>query len=358
MMQFFRSVLRHPLLAGLSCLLVIVVFHSPRWWIIIHEAPGTFEWDRALSYLKQCEAPFCADIEPALRWRFVPQVFAFLLGLNRPCCLIIPWLGAWALLAFIYHQAKTKGVSAVESIYVTLVVGASAPVLVSTGWLGVNDSWVALGLCYLAFGRRRSLLVAACLLCPFIDERFVFGVPYAIMLRLMAEAPGTASRIYARRAVQVNFGANAICSSKVSRIRLRGHTQSDVAFFASNISASKTYLWMAPLGAWMALRFAYYPMARQIVEQYRQQRFRTVTLILLAVAPVMAGFVLASDTMRTAGILVPLALWCAIKAANRKHSVPWFWLAAASLLVPAAHVSFTKVVVINSLPVELWRILR
>ena len=88
----FKFVSKRPWLAALASLAIVLMFHSPRLWLLLHENPGTFEWDRALVYLKQCQAPFRLDIEPAMRWRWFPQIFVYLLGGGRPIGLLFPGL--------------------------------------------------------------------------------------------------------------------------------------------------------------------------------------------------------------------------------------------------------------------------
>src|SRR3954462_11420056 len=86
--------------AGLLCLVVIAACHSPRWWLLTSPHPGSFEWERAASYLKQCDAPFRSDIEPAMRWRFMPQAIVYLVGGGHALALAFPWIGVWAYLSF------------------------------------------------------------------------------------------------------------------------------------------------------------------------------------------------------------------------------------------------------------------
>ena len=67
---------------ALFCLALTVFFFSPRLWILAERTPGSFEWDRGLSYMRQCADPFASDLEPAMRWRLLPPLTARVLGLR------------------------------------------------------------------------------------------------------------------------------------------------------------------------------------------------------------------------------------------------------------------------------------
>jgi len=356
--QIVRTLLSKPWSAGLVCLVLVVFFHSPRWWIIAHTSPGTFEWDRAITYLKQCEDPFREDVEPAMHWRFVPQVIVWAFGGNRAVALAIPWLGAWALLVYIYRLCRRNQIAPGTSIYLTLLLGASAPVLASTGWLGVNDAWVALGLCCLAFDRRKLLLALACLLGPFIDERFVFGVPLALLIRNLGDAKAAPIRVLPRLAGQCALAVVPFMVGRILGVLFGRSTGGDFAFLAQSVRGSTSYLWMTPLGVAMAFRFGYLPVTVWGGRLCSTVRPSMTALIAIAVVPVIVGLLLASDSMRTAGILLPLCLYGAIELAKQSENDWWPWLALANLLFAAAHISYTKIMPINSLPIELWRLIR
>jgi len=353
-----RGLLQRPWAAGLLCLGVIVLFHSPRWWIIAQETPGSVEWDRASTYLKQCESPFREDIEPAARWRFVPQILVWALGGNRTVALAIPWIGAWALLAWLYRVSRSRGLDEVTSTNVAFLIGASAPVLVSTGWLGMNDAWMGLGLCYLGFGRRMPLVVLAGIVCPFIDERFVFGIPLALAIRNLENPLPGQSGVSWRWARQCLLAVGPYAAVRILAALLGRDAGSDGQFLLSNVSESSGYLWMAPLGAWMAFRFAYIPVMQRTTALFASDRLLAFLLVFSAIVPVCLGFLIASDTMRTAGILLPLCTWAAVELGKFGDRKQLMWLAIATLVFTAAHVTHTKVFPINSLPVELWRVLR
>ncbi|HUG11161.1 MAG TPA: hypothetical protein VMM36_09115 [Opitutaceae bacterium] len=230
--------------------------------------------------------------------------------------------------------------------------------LVSTGWLGMNDAWVGLGLCYLAFGRRMPLVIAACVVCPFIDERFVFGLPLALVVRNLESLRTGSSRALLHLAGQCLLAIAPFAAIRLVGIVGGRGAATDQVFLWTCLRESGAYLWMAPLGGWMAFRFAYLPVMRRTAELFVSDRLVACFLMSAALIPVTVGFLLASDTMRTAGILLPLCAWAAIESGKGGERSQLKWLAIASLVFTAAHVTHTKVLPINSLPVELWRVLR
>ena len=346
-----RTLLRYPIVAGALCLLLVLVFHSPRWWLIVKPTPGTAEWDRATSYLAQCQAPFRADVEPAMRWRFVPQVFVFATGGNRTVALLIPWLGALTLAWSINRLLRQRGYDPVSAFWLGTVLLTSAPILVATGWLGMNDAWVALGLLAVAFSDSRLAIALACLVCPFIDERFVFGLPGAFLVRYYPFSNRSCASVLGR-----------LLAAMLPFIFVRGigfalGHRDNSRFLLASANASSTYLWVAPLALWMAWRFAYFPAALRIAHDFRQTRLECVLLLCGSLGPVLLGFTLASDTLRTASILLPLCVWGVVGPTLMDRRTIG-WLAFASLVVPVAHVTYTKVIPINSSIVELWRLVR
>jgi hypothetical protein len=346
-----RKYSQHPLVAGLLCLLLIVLFHSPRWWLIVDESPGTCEWDRARSYLLQCEDPFRVDVEPAMHWRFVPQVFVWAAGGHRAVGLAIPWLGAVALAAYVIHRLRKQGYDAGTAFWLCTLLLSTAPMLVSLGWLGMNDAWVALGLAILAFEERRLPIILACALCPLIDERFVFGAPGAVLVRYY---PYEGIRLRVIAGCLLGALAPFFVFRAIGFAMGRGGMN---GFLLSSIQASRSYLWCAPLGLWMAFRFAYIPPVLRIQSEFSHRRVACIALVGGCLVPTLGGFLLATDTMRTASILLPLCVWGVLgsQQVDRKWA---YWLALGNLVVPAAHVTYTKIMPVNSILVELWRVWR
>ncbi|MEZ5413511.1 MAG: hypothetical protein R3F03_04265 [Opitutaceae bacterium] len=348
---------RSPFVVAWAVLAIVITFHSPRWWLFLQSNADTLEWNRATIYLQQCVDPWRDDLTAAVRWRFVPQIFVWLAGGGALLALALPWLGALTLIGYSYNKIRQQSDDGVKTLCATIVLASSGPILVSTGWLGINDAWFVLALCYLAFGEHRIGWVVACLLGTFIDERFIFGLPLALWLRAMSK-PDTALKTTLQTAAKLMLAALIpfLVSRLLGTTLAERDTARDGEFIMQSLQQSGAYLWCAPLGAWMALRFAGLPAAEEWLAQFRVNRHTALILLAVTAIPIVVGFTIASDTMRTAGIALPLCVWGICRLVAKKSRLYWLALAAASLLIPAAHVTYNKVMPINSLPIELLRL--
>lgn len=168
-----------------GCVLLSILFFAPRLWLMREHVPGSFQWDRGHTYLQQCEQPLRRDIETAMQWRLLPPLVAHYLGLQGLVPLVLPWLGVLALLGYV-AVLHTRRLPNVQFVFGgTLLVATTSGVLVPLGWLGINDAWVWLGLLAVAFGQVRWAIPTACLLCPWVDERFLIGLPLAWVIRCL-----------------------------------------------------------------------------------------------------------------------------------------------------------------------------
>ena len=339
-------------------LAVVLAFHSPRWWLIAAEAPGSLEWNRALSYLKQCENPFRTDIEPAMQWRFFPQLFVYGLGGHRWIAVAIPWVGAWVLLTYIASLMRRSGFDLKTAFYATVLLGSYSPILASTGWVGINDSWFVLGLCYLAFGRNRVLICLACAICPFIDERFVFGAACAIALRNIEGLKSSLRVSIPAILLQLTCSIAPYIFTRVLLQSIGSHDDVSFRLLRDTAYDSRTYLWYFPMALWMAYRGGFYSLGVAMTNFSKCSKGATATLLLFAFIPIIAGAPLASDMSRTAAIAFPLFAWAICSKWASCDSRSLRLIAISNLLIPAAHVTYTKVVPINSLIVEGSRLLR
>src|SRR5205085_5282339 len=119
----------------------------------------------------------------AIQWRLLVPIIWRVLHLPPKMVLAVPFLGCLATLGYIAHLVLREG-ERLSAAFATAVIFACCPwFFVSTGWLSYEDSWTVLGLLLIAFGRPRVAIVLACAFEPFIDERFVFGLPLAVVMR-------------------------------------------------------------------------------------------------------------------------------------------------------------------------------
>jgi hypothetical protein len=72
----------HSFSIALACLALGMFFFAPQLWLMTEYQPGTFQWDRARTFLLQCEIPLRRDIEPAMHWRLLPPLVCHALHLR------------------------------------------------------------------------------------------------------------------------------------------------------------------------------------------------------------------------------------------------------------------------------------
>lgn len=338
-----------PLPCALACLVLTLVVFSPRLWLMRSEMPGTFQWDRARTYLRQSEAPFRRDIEPAMLWRVLPPLAAHTLGLRGKTPLVLPWLGIVAATAYVAALLRRRGDDPRFVFGGTLLFTASSAVLAPAHWLGLNDAWTWLALLAVAFGRTRWAIPLACLLGPWVDERFIIGLPLALLVRAAEREEPAGWRLlltgawllpYAVLRLGVSLSAPAVA-------------QPTREFLHAQLGTIAVLLPWAPLGWWMAWRAGWLA----LVYACRDRRLLAVA----AVATLAISLALASDLSRSAAILAPLALLGVFEYQRRSPATaPRVVLLAAlaNLLIPAAHVTLNKFDLVSPLPIEIVRLFR
>jgi len=341
--------LRLALLCTFGSLALSVLFFAPRLWLMRDYLPGTFQWDRAHTFLLQCEAPFRRDIEPAMLWRLLPPFVCHVLGLRGWAAFAIPWLGAVAATFYVARLHIQRLADARFVFGGTLLFATTSAVLVPIGWLGLNDGWIWLGLLAAAFARSRWTVLIACLLCPFVDERFIIGLPLALAVRNTDSRARFNWRILVPLIGLLPYVAVRLAFSFDPAIS--GPTK---GFLTASLHQAVFLVPWAPLAWWMGLRAAWLPAASACLE-------RPWLLGGGAAATLVVCMMLASDMSRSAAILTPLVLLGGFTfAARRPDLAPRVALTTgiANVLIPAAHVTLTKFDPINNLAIELFRLLR
>ncbi len=337
-----------------ACLALSVTFFSPRLWLMRHYVPGSFQWDRAHTFLQQCEQPLRRDIEAAMQWRLLPPLACHALRLPGKTPLALPWLGIIAAVAYAAVLCRRRLDDWRFVAGGTLLFATTSAVLVPVGWLGVNDAWVWLGLLAVAFGRAPWATALACLLCPWVDERFVIGFPLAWLVgridrgtgwKWIATLDGLWLLPYA--ALRLWLQRQDHAASEASQQFLAYHLQQTLLIFP-----------LAPLGWWMGLRAAWLGVAYAAWTTPPGLRLLGASTL---VATAGISVVLAADLSRSIAIVVPVVLLGCFEYARRSPAdAPRVLLALgiANLLIPAAHLVYNKIDPINPLPVELLRFLR
>lgn len=337
-----------------SCLLLSVLCFAPRLWLMRQEVPGSFQWERARTFLRQCEQPLRRDIEPAMQWRLLPPLVCHALRLPGKTPLALPWLGLVAVTVYtaVLFRRRIDDWRFVAGG--TLLFATTSAVLVPVGWLGMNDDWVWLGLLAVAFGRAAWAAPLACLLCPWIDERFVIGFPLAWLAGCLDRGTGRGWR-EARVAVW-------LLPYAALRFWLARHDASASAathrFLDDQFQQLRLLVPLVPLGWWMGLRLAWAPVVYAGWTTPSGKRLPGAVALLATAA---VSVVLAADLSRSIAVLMPAVfLGCFAYARRSPGSAPatLLVLGVANLLVPAAHVTHIHIDPINPLPIEMLRLLR
>ncbi len=282
---------------SLAAIALSLFMFSPCLWLMTEYHPGTFQWDRAHSYLLQCAQPLRRDIEPAMAWRLLPPLVAHALGLRGKWALGIPITGAFLLLWYVSTLLLKSLPNRNFAFGGTVLFATTSGILVPLHWYGMNDAWVWLALLWIAFSPSRLALPIACVLAPWIDERFIIGLPVALLVRQLEGKNATGLRTVFHCALWL---------APYAAIRLAGSFSSETDKAASYFTdyVKSGFLAAAPwaaIGWWMAFRLAWVPIGYAI-------RIQPWRLSLAGGLTLLAMLLLAADISRSAAILSPVLL--------------------------------------------------
>lgn len=285
-----------------------------------------------------------------VRWRLLMPAVGHVLDLPGWVVLGLAHVGCGVLVLVLvaigFRQARAAGGPAYEALCLGVVAGASAPFFTSMGLLGYYDAWLAVALLAVAFAGPRWVVALACLLAPWIDERFVLGLPLALCVRRIANADTTEPRWqWLKR--QALLPLVLVGGYAVVRLKLGGSGGSQTVgqylqqfVFAEAISPAQRVF-----GAWEGLHLGWLLVAAAIVGSHRlAARDRRLESGLLAAGVGLTGLVglfTALDLSRSMVLLLPVVPlgWLFVTRAawwRRFHLAAI--LAGLALLLPARHV--------------------
>lgn len=350
-----RVTSRRLVLIAAACLALSVTFFAPRLWLMRYYMPGTFQWDRGHTFLLQCAEPLRRDIEAAMQWRLLPPLVAHALHLPGSTPFALPWLGIVAATAYVAVLCRRRLDDWRFIAGGTLLFATTSAVLAPVGWLGLNDAWVWFGLLAAAFGRARWALPAACLLCPWIDERFVIGFPLAWLAGRHEQDLGWSW------AAAVRAGLWLLPYAAL-RLWLQSRDAAATAaagdFLTYHLQQALALAPVAPLGWWMGLRAGWFALGYAAWATPPGRRLAGGAVLLVTAVVTEA---LAADLSRSIAILVPaVLLGCFVLARRVPELAPRavLGLGVLNLVIPAMHVVHVKLDPISPLPVEILRLFR
>lgn len=260
-----------------------------------------------------------------VRWRLLVPAVARALRLPDWATLGLAHLGCLALIAALAALGRRLAPAASPPAILgfCLTAGATAPFFTSMGWLGYYDSLLALGLLAVAFAPPRSLVVAACVLTPWIDERFVLGLPLALLVRLLRN-PDVPLRDWLRREAFAPLAlAFAYACMRLS-LGGSGGSQTVHQYLGQFVFGYPLGGLQRLAGAWAGLRLAWI---------LALLAFAACFLPAAGLRPRL-GFTLLATSLVTAFIALHTALDLSRSTVLLLPLVPLGWLAASRLLPP------------------------
>ncbi|MBL9201742.1 MAG: tetratricopeptide repeat protein, partial [Opitutaceae bacterium] len=305
-----------------------------------------------LAQIESPGAPPTDELHRAIQWRLLFPLVGRALHLPPVLFFGLAHLGAVLSLTWMIALLRRAGLPWAETALATIALGAASWFFTSTGWLGYFDSWLALALLVAAFAEHRWLVWLACLLAPWVDERFIAAAPLVLLCRWLHRP----AEVTVRRDALVP--AAILVAFLAVRLGLLAPRSGEGATVGSYL-AVRDYL-DAPLsrlalGVWEGLRAGWALVAIAVALLWRN---RTHAFALAAAAVVLAalGLATAQDYSRSMTMLLPIALLGPLRAAG---APPAWWptalraVAGAALLLPAHHVMNDRVVPIFNLRHQL-----
>ena len=295
-----------------------------------------------------------------VRWRLLVPAVARVTGLPDWATLGLAHLGCLALVAVlaILGRRLAPGASLPAVFGFCLTAGATAPFFTSMGWLGYYDSLLALGLLAVAFAPGRALVLAGCLLTPWVDERFILGLPLALLVRLLC-SPEASLRAWLRREALAPLALAGVYALLRLTLGGSGGSQTVSQYLGQFVFGYPLDGLQRLAGAWAGLRLgwilALLALAACFLPAAGLRPRLGPALAATALLPALVALHTALDLSRSTVLLLPL-LPLGWRAAARLLPPPRLTqlslaLATLALALPAHHV-FGKA----SLPVEsAWK---
>ncbi len=338
---------------------------SPAHRAAIDRAVFSGHSERGLHVIRQARdlnAEIDNSVHKIVRWRLLVPAVAHVLRLPDWVTLGLAHLGSLVLAIVLVGiglgRSRATGAPRREAFCLALIAGATAPFFTSMGWVGYYDSLLALALLGVAFARPRWVVIAACLAGPWIDERFVLGMPLALGVRwILCDQRSPNVLAWCRQ--QALVPVVVVAGYAALRLSLGGSGGSQtIAGYLKEFVLGETYPISHRLrGAWEGLRLGWVLVGVAVAATWlASASTRRLPAWLLALGVVLTGvvgLVTALDMSRSMVLIlpvVPLGWVFAVRTAwwQRYHAGPI--LAALAVVLPAS-----QVVARAALPVDaLW----
>ena len=299
--------------------------------------PLVFETTKVASLIEQLEDPAGWDKKhlndpefngiQTIRLRILPPVLGRALGLSPGAYLTLPWIALVALVWLVVHYALRAGLTRVEALAVGVLTGTSSAFFSASCAVGYFDPFYLIPLLFVCYARSPVLVLGACLLGPWVDEKFLFMLPACGLVRWSWQPQ--------RRWVwQAALALAPYCLARLAALGMGDSSFSrqiemQAAMFPHYAPALPQGWWFGFRAGWVAVAIGGYAVWRELD---RRERGLFAASLVGAVA---ALSFLAWDTTRTIAMLLPLLL-AGLSQPGLRRALPW--LAGANLFLPAAYV--------------------
>jgi tetratricopeptide (TPR) repeat protein len=314
--------------------------------------------NRAADILGQLRHPLAFAASPnnrVIEWRLLFPVLGHALALPGWLYLALPHLGCLLVLTLVACLFLRHGAGTLEAFAATTLVATCSWFFVSMAWLGYFDSWYILALVAVVFAPRRVML-AAILLAPWVDERFVLTLPLCLLLRDHCLAATEPVRSPGERWGEAGAAALALLPWILTRggAQLVHRDAVSGAYLQAMTPGANAPFYLS--GLWQGLRWAWVPVLAGLAIVWRAGG-RTFALLLLGLLLTLAvNLLAANDLSRSASVLVPAVVAGVVLFGLRqpRRLRPLLLSACAlNLLFPAEHVVGSWTEEIHPLTVEL-----
>ncbi len=359
-----------PAALGVAAFVIVILFFAPRfilwsWLDLDPDVHHPAEFTRAIEALKQLDNPFVkitSSTNRVITWRLLFPILGHYLHLPRLAYLSLPALGCLPVLGYVAYLVRRESGPWWAALAASALTGTTSWFFVSTGWLAYFDSWCVLGMLVAAFGRSKIATGIACLLTPWVDERFVLTLPLVVVIRSISSSwfDGRYSARFLSEGLIYFWLVAPYCLIRVVALAAAVDEGSAV-HLRSHLATARDFRQIAD-GMWSGLRGLWLFVALVPVLLFRKGRAPLAGLFLLVVTLTLAANVsVAHDLSRSASAMIPAAVLGIVLLVRARPALAAWPLAAVlafNLLTPARHVIeyWGDTVQIYSLHFELYRL--
>jgi hypothetical protein len=286
--------------------------------------------------------PIPDELHGGIQWRLLFPLIARLLHLPHLILFGLPHAGCLLALTYIVTVLRRNGLEWRECGLAAVMLGAASWFIASVVWLGYFDSWVVLALLFVAFARTRWAMWGACVWAPWVDERFVLGLPLAIICAWVwrvhrAELKSNSFSWRLDTAVPLALVAIFLVTRLVI-LGGRSGANATITGYLTFFDLADTQWSRVLLGVWEGLRAGWAFVVIAVILVAMRHRTHALVLCMATVVLMVTVLATAQDFSRSMMFIVPVAVLGVLLAAEfrPKELHTTLWLAfAASVFLPA-----------------------